>query len=517
MHHCCERIAEPAAPARSARVVRSAGLYTPHRRPAHSSAGLVGGSAEPGRAGTRVEAARVRQAQRLLGNQAAQRLVQRFVSQSAGAAPAANTPSCVPAHVPQRIPASRSEIAPPASHKLGAELPSDLGSTPAPPEGLISPPSDEAIIAAGAPADDQATAAPQTTVQISGGPESSLKAVARAEAQLISSDAARSEIQILRIATAHRQQIGGQFGGVRRGLSTLFAQSSAGIRSFVASRQAEVRAASAGLLKSAQALVTGTVQAAQAQANAARAAIDGFVASVTASQGKVQEIAAQIGGWVTRLPVPDLPVVAQLRAAAARLVGSAAEAVTDGLAQVRGLIASALQAGMQLLRLALADLQQLANVGLARVAAAVQRGAQALLQSLGQIAGRVIAALRTLLSGTVVPMVNRLEGQTVTALRTVQQQAVAAIRSNRDQHLQALAAALNPRAGGANAPAKGTSEGDPAAALREIGQEAVQNDRMIVQTFDERTGSILGSIFQALTGGAGRIAQQIGNAIAEAT
>jgi len=520
MHQRREQIVEGRLPVRNAQVVRSTRVDTLDRGPVHISASLVGRSTEPGRRSTRLEAAGVRQAQRLFGNQAAQRVVQRFVSQSAGKAPAASPRNRF--HVPRRMPEAQHEMVLGAPRNVDADLFSDYGGAPEAPKGLIGPPSDESEMPAGAPAKDEAAPATKTTGQIPGGPESSIKAVAVAQAQLINSDSLRSEAQISRIATAHRQQISGQFGSVRRGLSALFAQSTAAIRGFLANKQAEIRGASAGLLKSAQALVASTVQMAQTQANQARGTINGFVAGVTASlQGKVQEIASQIGGVINRVPIPDIPGVAQLRAAAAGLVGSAASAVTGGLAQVRSLIDSALQAGIQLITSVLTDLGQVANTALARVTAGIQRGAQAVLQSLGQIASRIISALRTVVSGTIAPMVNRLEGKTLRALGTAQQQAVSAIRDNRDQHLQALTGALSPRAGGAtggaNGSAKAASDGDPAAALQAIAQEAMQNNGLIVQTFDERTTGILGSIFQALTAGAARIAQQIGSNIAEAT
>jgi len=399
---------------------------------------------------------------------------------------------------------------------LSADLPSNVGATLAAPEALANSPSDEStMVDAGAAKDSGASTAAGSTAS---GPESPLQAVALAQTRLIGSDSLRSETQVSAIATAHRRQISGQFGGVRGRLLALFNQSSAGVQSFIAGKQAEVRTATASMLKSAQSLVTSTVQAAEAQADRARETISSFVEGVAASlQDKVQGIAAQITGVIDRVPIPDIPGVAQLRAAAASLVGRAAGAVTGGLSQVRSLISSALQAGMQLLSSVLANLQQLANAALTQVAAGIQRGVQMVFQSLSQTASLIISALRTVVSGTVLPMVSRLEGQSLQALGTAQQQAIAAIRSNREEHLKALASALHPTAGGGAGPARSASAGGGAEALQAIGQEALQNNRMIVQTFDARTASILGLIFQALTGGAARVVQQIGGAITAAT
>ncbi len=332
------------------------------------------------------------------------------------------------------------------------------------------------------------------------------------EAQQIIADSLRNEAQIAKIASANRQQVRRVLGGLRTRFSTFFAQSSAGVQKFIAGKQAELTAAAAQIFKSARAMVTSTAQAAEAQANRVRETINGAVQGIVASlQPRLQGIADQIVGVINRFPLPNIPGVAQVRAAAANVLRRAAGAVTGGLGQVRTVISSALNAGVSVIRSVLDVLQRLAGAALSQASSAIQRVLHVVFQTLSRTAGLVISALRGALNATILPMLNRLEGMIQQAVGKAQLQAVSAIRTNRDQYLEASSAPAGSKGDKAPAAAAGGSSSGG------IVQEIVQSNRMIVQTFQERSTAIIGSILERVTGAAAQMVQQVTRVVAQAS
>jgi hypothetical protein len=342
-----------------------------------------------------------------------------------------------------------------------------------------------------------------------------LHAVADAQQRLIVGDAERSEAQVLRAAASRRQQIAAQFGTVRQRISAVFAQSSTAVQSFMAEKQVEVQATSKSIFNAAKGFIEGAVKTAERSANEARDGISGFIDNISSSLvGTVQSVARQITGVISSIPGSDLPGVAQLRAAATRFVGQAAGAVTSALTQVQGFIHSILQRATEFLKSVLTGFAELANSALTKVGSGIQQAVQGIFGFLRQIAAQILSSLRTVVSSSLLPIVASVEAKAQNGVVTSQQQAVAAIRNNREDHLKALAGYLDPRATGPAAASGNGGAADPEAAVRAIGAEALQNDHTIVQTFEERTSTILGSIFQALGGGASRAVQAIGQAVA---
>lgn len=458
------------------------------------------------RAGTarRLDATRVWQTQRLYGNRAAQKLVNAINPPSSAFGSRAD-PSAIELRTPSLDFAQAALTTP--NPALGE---SSAGFT----TGLV----DDSVMI-GSPAAAAKTSAPASIGRAAGQPGSQLHTLVDAQRNLIVADSQRSEALVARGVANRRQQIGAQFGGVRQSILAAFSQSSTAVRNFVVERQAQVQATSKSIVGSVKELIEGTIKTAEGAATGAQQGLTAFVDNVTGSLSQsVQGIAKQITGVISTIPAPNLPGVAQFRAAATRFVGQAAGAVTSGLSQVQNFVRSALQQGMQLLTSLLTGVTQLANSALTNVASGIQKGVQALFGFLGRIATQILSVLRSAVQSTLVPAVTSIESKTLSGLLTSQQQAITAIRKNRDDHLQALAGALNANhAGpGAASSAGGAGNEDPEAAINAIGAEAVQNDHAIVSTFEDRTSSVLGSIFQAITGGASRVVQAMVHIVADA-
>ena len=518
--------------------------------------------------GDALSAVRLQHTQRLYGNRAAQRLVQRSGSASSsrgdGARAAAKTRLPAP---PSEQPQSPLQLAPLQSEaralpafaispaRVAAVARGERPSAPAevlpvarvarladlagPGAALATIEASEALLGpsgatlpalahpvAEAPAPGLAEhAAPAVAAPTAPHALAALQTAAKLQSQVIANDAQLNEAQVVRVAQAHRQRIGGEFAGVRSALTGQLAQSGAALQGYFAAKGAEVGAAAAATMRSAQEAVTTTVTAADAQVQGARKSIDGFVAGATGTlQQRVQQVGGQIAGAIRSVPFPDLPGVATVRVAAAGLADRAAGALSGGLGLVRDLIGAALQSGAQLLGNLLNGVRQAATSALAQAGATIQRGVQAVATGLSRLAGTVIAALRNVLAVTVVPTLNRIEAQAVQSLETARQQAVTAICANRDQHLRAIADALRPAAAGAH---PGSSGGAPdvaarpgdngASALQALGDAARHNARAVLQIFEERTTTIVGSVVAALHGGVSRLAAQVTHVIAQAT
>ena len=165
--------------------------------------------------------------------------------------------------------------------------------------------------------------------------------------------------------------------------------------------------------------------------------------------------------------------------------------------------------------------RQLVDSALSKAADVIQRIQRGVFQALSRIAGLIVSTLQRILRSTVLPMIDRVERSILQALGKGQQQTVDALRANRRQHLQALSlvtGAAKPAVqtdAGAE-PRKTGSADDGLSRIRDIGQEAIRNNRTIVQSFEERTSSTFGSIVQAVLGAGGQIVQQITGAVSQA-
>ncbi len=354
------------------------------------------------------------------------------------------------------------------------------------------------------------------------GRDSPIASAAAAQAQLITTDCLRSETQVSKIGSAQRQQLSGQLAGARRELVGFFSRTTAGIQRRIADQQAEVAVASGGILKSVQAAAAATLTAAEARSDQIRESIDGIVKTVSASvRSRVDGVATQITGLVDTLPLPDLPGVAQARAAAASLLKRAAGTVTSGLEQVVRFLGSALSSGMNLLTSFLGAFRQVVDSALSQAASTVRRIQQSIFQSLSRMTSLINSSLQSVLRSTVLPVIDRLERTILLNLSKAEEQTRDAIRANRSRYLNALTAAINPKAAGgepgaATGSTKGLTPAEQLARVRQIGQEAIQNNRAIVAAFEERTSGTLGQIVQAVTSAAGQVVQRITGAVAQA-
>jgi len=314
-------------------------------------------------------------------------------------------------------------------------------------------------------------------------------------AQLIKADSLRSEAQIMQIGSANRQRVNRVFGGLRSNFSGFLTQTSVWVTAFLALKQAQLAATAAGMLTTAQTLMLNMSRAIEILANRIRQTITGLVQGIVASlQQRVQGIADQIANTITRFPLPNIPGVAQLRTFAANILRQASGAVTSGLSQAHSLINSALNLGMTVIQSVINTAQQLATALLAQVSAMIQRILQMVFQMLSRMAGLIISLLRQAFNATVIPLLNRLEGMVLQALGKAQDQAIAAIRDNRDQSLEA-------------APADSDSDSPVA--------ESIKTNRMIVETFQERTSSIIGLIFERISSGVSQIVQRITQSVSQ--
>jgi hypothetical protein len=329
----------------------------------------------------------------------------------------------------------------------------------------------------------------------------STKSIGGKQAQVVQADTVRSEAMIVSIAMAMHQRVSGLFGGLRARISSFFAQSSAQLQQFIANQQAQISAAVAQTAISIQALVARALGAAEQAANNVRHTIESLVQRVIASlQAQVQAIANQIIGVMSRFPGADLPGISQLRTAAASVVRRAAGAVTGGLTLVNRLITAALAAGLTVIQTIIGVARSVADAVISHAARVIQSVLQTAFQMLGRIAAFIASALQTACNSTILPILNRLEAMIHQAISTAQQHAISALRSVRDEYVASLGE-------GGDSDDEGSDE---------LTEEALDVNRQIVQTFRERSSTIIGTIVQRVASAASQIMARVNQAIAMA-
>jgi hypothetical protein len=400
--------------------------------------------------------------------------------------------------------------------EIGVSRPSKEGSVQMAPPGVAGSVFGPSKVAGGQKSKKEG--ADSTTMgRIAAAPSSPLKTQALIQGQLIIVDGLNSEAQVSRIAIARRQQISGQFSGIRQGLSSFFIQSIKNIQALVTAKHAEISKAAAVVLRSIQAFIASALLAVEAQSNQIRGAINGVIDSATAAlQERVLSIAGQIAGVINAVPLPDLPGVTGLRGMAVSLLGQASGLVTRAAGQVLGFIRSAANVGMGLLGSMLDAFGQVVNGALSLVASTIEHIIQLVFDSLERVMNLMVSTLEKVEHYVIFPLLDRLEAFITQAITHAEQQALGDLRANREKYLEALATSVAPEGGSDDNGAKAASVEDSIAAIHKLGEDAIHNNRTIVQTFTALTSLRLTMMFQALATAAGKIIQQIVTGIAQA-
>lgn len=320
--------------------------------------------------------------------------------------------------------------------------------------------------------------------------------------QVVQADTVRSQALVVAISLAMHQRVSGFFGDLRARFAAFFAQSSASVQQFIVNTQAQIAAVVAQTATSIQTLVARALNAAEQAANNVRQSIESLVQRVIASlQTQVNGIANQIIGVMNRFPLSDLPGISQLRAAATAVVRRAASAVTAGLNVVNGIIRAALAAGIAVIQTMLGVARRIADAVISHAASVVQRLLQVAFQMLGRIAAFISSTLQSAFNATILPILNRLETMIHQAITTATQHAISALRSNRDEYLATVG--------------EGDESGEESGS-DELAQDFLAVNKEIVQTFRERSATILGSIVQRVRSGVSQIMARVNQAIATA-
>lgn len=339
--------------------------------------------------------------------------------------------------------------------------------------------------------------------RIAAAPRSPVQAEALTQAQLINDDCARSESQVSRIAAARRRQISTYFSGARQGLSNFFTRSVATVQAIITGQQAELMAAVTRAFAWIRAAVIGTLQAAQALAGQIRARINQALESISTSvQGRVEGIAGQITGLIDSIPLPDIPGIGRIRAAAVSLLNRAASVVNGAFDRLVDFVGWAFNAGMDLLDSILSTITSLVDTALSLASSAILSVLQMIGQALNQAVALIGATLRGALLAVIIPILNSVESLIARLIGSAEQSALGLLRRNRNEYLSSLVEAVTP--GATPQGSQATSTESQIAILRRLGRDATQNNQMIVQIFDALTSGNLASIIRLLASAAAR-------------
>ena len=339
--------------------------------------------------------------------------------------------------------------------------------------------------------------------RIAAAPRSPVQAEALTQAQLINDDCARSEAQVSRIAAARRQQISTYFSGARQGLSDFFTRSVTTIQTFIAGKQAEIIGAVTRALAWVRTAITNTLQAAQTIAGQIRARINQMLENISTSmQSRVEGIAGQITGLIDSIPLPDIPGIGRIRAAAVSLLNRAAGIVNGAFSRLVDFVGWAFNTGMDLLDSILSTITGLVDTALSLASSAILSVLQMIGQALNQAVALIGATLRSALLAVIIPILNSVESLIAKLIGSAEQSALGLLRRNRNEYLSSLVEAVTP--GAAPQGSQAASTESQIAVLRRLGRDAAQNSQMIVQVFDALTSGNLASIIRTLASAAAR-------------
>jgi hypothetical protein len=350
--------------------------------------------------------------------------------------------------------------------------------------------------------------------RIAAAPPSPAKAQAVAQAQLISSDCMRSEAKVSQIAAARRRQTNTFFSGARQDLTGFFTRSVVAVQTFIANKQADIIAAVTRTLAWIRTAITGTLQAAQSLAGQIRTRINRMLESIATSvQGRVVVIGGQITGLIDSIPLPDIPGMGQIRAAAVSLLNRAAGVVNKAFGRFVGFIGGAFNAGMSALDAILSAIARFADRALSLASSAIQGVMQIIAQAINRALFVILSTLRRVLLAILIPILSRVERLITGLIGFVEQRAIGLLRTNRDKYLSSLAEALSPRSP-ASRPAAASTE-SPAAVIQQLGRDAIQTSRLIVQTLESAIGGAITAIIRTVASEAIRIVTAITGLIAQ--
>ena len=106
------------------------------------------------------------------------------------------------------------------------------------------------------------------------------------------------------------------------------------------------------------------------------------------------------------------------------------------------------------------------------------------------------SALRGILFTILIPLLNGMESLISRLIGIVEQRAIGLLRTNRDEYLSSLADVVAPKTPEKNAAA--VSAETLIAVIRQLGRDAIQNSRLIVQTIASSIGTAIIAVIQAV-------------------
>jgi hypothetical protein len=412
---------------------------------------------------------------------------------------------------------SASETSPPVqpAGNIAAFRPSMAGNEQKAPAGVASPAFDASRIATGQTRQNDGDSS-TLLGRIAAAPKSPIQAEGLAQAQWINDDCARSELQVSGIAATRRQQISIYFSDARQGLSDFFTRSVLAVQTFIAGKQAEILAAVTRTFAWIRTAITGTLQAAQAVAGQIRARINQRLETISTSvQSIVESIAGQITGLIDSIPLPDIPGIARIRAAGVGLLNRAAGVVNGAFSRLVDFIGWAFNAGMNLLDSFLGTITRMVDMALSLASLAILSGMQMIAQALNRAVAFIGTTLRGVLLAVLIPILNGIESLITRLIGSAEQRALGLLRTNRNEYLSSLAEAVTPSAAAQGS--KAVSTESQIAVIRQLGRDATQNSRLIVQTFEFIMGGATTMIVRTLASAAARIFAAIAGLIAQTT
>lgn len=319
------------------------------------------------------------------------------------------------------------------------------------------------------------------------------------QAEKLEVNSALSRLLINEIALIRTKEIRQWFADKRNAISRFFIGTGEDILNSIQQKQIQFMQMSMAAMGKVQAFVSDTEQAVLSIGNevsdALSTVIDGVSNGITTS---VNFIAGTITGFISSIPVPDIPGAAAIRNAILSMVNRAAEGVRGMVSTITQALHNALTKVTQIISGIVKTIGQYIQQLLGMIFERIMSIQQWLFMTVRRLGDMVLARMNSFLQGTLFPMMQKGEEYLVDQVDEARLIRLMQIEDNQAQVLKAMVDVIDPKTKPKQKDSKATRE----QRLRYFGQVeevgAQRNAEIVAKFFVETSSFFLIAIHKVI-------------------
>jgi hypothetical protein len=317
------------------------------------------------------------------------------------------------------------------------------------------------------------------------------------ESLRIKADSNQTEANTQQLADTRKQAVRETIGTQRNNLTQAFNTGRGVMEQIVNNGKEYISSTFTMLITIVTSASTNIFNTAGALLSMLQTSILTFVLNLAVSAGQmIRQVTERLTNILYTIPLPDLPGVAEVRSAINNLLLRAAGMVAGVVMIAFSFLQNVIRRLMQRVRAFLARLFQLVSTFLGMVINTITRVFTLVMGTLDRVVTLSVTRVGQVLEIMVYPIFNIIENRLFQAIDNAKDKAVSLIRINRNMYLFVLARVIRPA--GKAEEVKSQPSADPIAEIRQLGDDARRNNRLILTTFQMITGGIIPIILQWL-------------------